>query len=51
LVCVGQKPLSFFLNSSLIAQKHHLSETYPDVWDKGFTEMKRNEGDRELLNY
>lgn len=27
----GQKPLSFFPNSSFIALKHHLSETYLDV--------------------
>lgn len=50
LVCCRQKPLSVFLNSSFIAQKHHLSETYPNVWDKGFAEMKRNEGDWELLS-
>ena len=50
LECFGQKPLSIFINSSFIAQKHHLSETYPDVWNKGFVEMKRNEGDKRLLN-
>jgi len=50
LACFGQKPLSIFPNTSLIAQKHHLSETYPDVWNKRFVEMKRNEADRELLN-
>ena len=50
LVFFGQKPLSYFPNSSFIAQKKHLRETYPDVWDKGFSEMKWNEGDRGLLN-
>lgn len=50
LVCFGWKHFSVFPNSSLIAQKHHLSETYRDVWDKGFAEMKWNEGDMELLN-
>ena len=36
LACFWQTPLSFFQNSSFIALKHHLSETYPDVWNKGF---------------
>jgi len=50
LTCCGQKPLSVFQNSSFIAQKHHFSETYPDVWNKGIVEMKRNEGDKGLIN-
>ena len=36
LACCGQKPLSVLQNSSLIAQKQLLSETCPDVWNKGF---------------
>ena len=31
LACFGQKCLSVFQNSSFIALKHYLSETYPDV--------------------
>ena len=50
-VYTGKNTLSVFSNASFLAQKHHLSETYPDVWNKRFVEMKRNEGDRELLNY
>ena len=43
-----QKPLSLLLNSSSIAQKHHLNKTFPDVWERGFVEMKGNEGDEGL---
>ena len=46
----GQKPLSLLSNSSYIAQKNHLNKTYPDVWDRGFVEMKGNEGDEELID-
>ena len=46
----GQQPLSLFSNSSSISQKHHLSKTYPDVWNRGFVEMRGNEGDKGLLN-
>ena len=49
-VYVGQKPLSHFPNSFCLAQKHHLSKTYPDVWNRGFVAMKGNEGDKGLLN-
>ena len=46
----GKKKLYGFPNSSFIAQKHHWSKTYPDMWNKGFVEMKRNEGDKGLIN-
>ena len=36
LECFEQKPLSVFQTSSLIALKNLLSETDPDVWNKGF---------------
>jgi len=35
--------------SSFLAQKHHLNKTYPDVWNRGFIEMKGNEGDEGLI--
>jgi len=47
----GQKPLSLFSNSSFISQKHSLKKTYLDMWNRGFVEMKGNEGDEGLLNY
>ena len=45
----GCKPLSLFLNSFFLSQKHHLSKTYPDVLNRGFVEIKGNEGDKGLL--
>jgi len=44
------KKLSLFPNSSLLSHKHHLNKTYPDVWNRGFVEMKGNEGDKGILN-
>ena len=46
----GQNNLSFFSNSSFLSQKHSLRKTYPDMWNRGFVEMKGNEGDEGLLN-
>jgi len=46
----GKKTLSRFSNSSFLAQKHHLNQTYPNVRNRGFVEMKGNEGDEGLLN-
>ena len=51
LAYFGQKGLSVFPNSFFLAEKDHLSKTYPDVWNRGFVEMKGNEGDKGLLNY
>ena len=45
----GQKTLSIFSNASYLAKKHHFNKTCPDVWDRGFVEMKGNEGDEGLL--
>ena len=50
LAYYGQNPLSILSNLSFISQKHHLSKTYPDVWNREFVEMKGNEGDKGLLN-
>ena len=46
----GQKPLSLLSNSYFLAQKHNLNKTYPDMWNRGFVEMKGNEGDEGLIN-
>ena len=46
----GKIPLSLFSNSSFLAQKHSFKKTYPDMWNRGFVEMKGNEGDEGLLN-
>ena len=51
LAYYGQKNISLLSNSSSISQKHHLSKTYPDVWNRGFVEMKGNEGDKGLRRF
>jgi len=45
-----QKVLSLLSNSTSLSQNHHLNKTYPDIWNRGFVEMKGNEGDEGLLN-
>jgi len=46
----GKNPLSLFSKSYFLAQKHHLNKSYPDVRNRGFVEMKGNEGDKGLPN-
>ena len=47
----GKKPLSRLSKSSFIAEKNSLKKTCPNVWNRGFVEMKGNEGDEGILNY
>ena len=38
-----------FVKFIFLSHKRHLNKTDPDVWNRGFVEMKGNEGDEGLL--